>query len=227
MNYFEYNEIVVEADGRRVLRVNILPEKSCTFNCGICPLKKAHWGTSTDFGPVEDSLKDLEQKIKELHPDVIYFRGNGEPLTNSKIEEIIDFVHAKGLSVRIYSNGYLLGQDSHMAIVSKCEEVQGCFICLNDKDFKRMHRGLEGYTAEGHIASMERFKKQYKGKFIIKLTLLKTYNESDEMLPILKAALKRMNPDELEIETLTYGPAAKVLAISDERIKEITEYLQK
>lgn len=227
MNYFQYNDIYEDKAGNRVLRVNILPEKSCTFNCGICPLKKSRWGETTDFGPIEDSLADLGEKIKELKPQVINLRGNGEPLTNNKIEQVIDFVHAQGLKVTLYSNGYLLGQDSHIAIASKCDEVMGCFIALNQWDFHRLHIGLPGYTYEGHVASMERFSKQYKGKFIIKLTLMKTYNESEDRLPELKSALERMQPDELEIETLAYGKAAQVLGISEQRIQEITAYLNK
>lgn len=227
MNYFQYNDIYEDKAGQKVLRVNILPEKSCTFNCGICPLTKARWGETTDFGPIEDSLKDLGEKIKELQPQVINLRGNGEPLTNDKIEKVIDFVHEQGLKVTLYSNGYLLGQDSHMVIASKCDEVMGCFMCLNERDFHRLHVGLPGYSCEGHIASMERFSKQYKGKFIMKVTIMKTYNESEERLPELKAALDRMQPDELEIETLAYGKAAKILGVSDERLQEVIAYLNK
>ena len=40
MNNFSYKEVYIE-DGKRVLEVNILPEKYCNFDCIFCPIGRS------------------------------------------------------------------------------------------------------------------------------------------------------------------------------------------
>ena len=41
MGVFSYKEIYIE-DGKRVLEVNILPEKHCNFDCIFCPIGRSY-----------------------------------------------------------------------------------------------------------------------------------------------------------------------------------------
>ncbi len=41
MGGFSYKDIYIE-DGKRVLEVNILPEKYCNFDCIFCPIGRSH-----------------------------------------------------------------------------------------------------------------------------------------------------------------------------------------
>lgn len=40
MSNFSYKDIYIE-DGKRVLEVNILPEKYCNFDCIFCPIGRS------------------------------------------------------------------------------------------------------------------------------------------------------------------------------------------
>ena len=40
MGGFSYKDIYIE-DGKRVLEVNILPEKHCNFDCIFCPIGRS------------------------------------------------------------------------------------------------------------------------------------------------------------------------------------------
>lgn len=226
MNYFEFLDMGREADGRKVLRVNILREKSCTFNCVICPLKKAHFGEATTFGEIQDSLAVLEQKLEQEKPDLVDLRGNGEPMTNDQIVKVIDFVHSKGLPVRLYTNGYLLGIMPHMRIASMCEEVLGCLSFTEEESFRRIHRPLSGYSCRAHLDHMAKFSHQYKGKFILKITILKGYNDSEEQIQNLKNEIEKIHPTVVDVVTINYGKAEKIMAVAKERLAEIKEILE-
>ena len=40
MSNFNYKDVYIE-DGKRVLEVNILPEKYCNFDCIFCPIGRS------------------------------------------------------------------------------------------------------------------------------------------------------------------------------------------
>jgi wyosine [tRNA(Phe)-imidazoG37] synthetase (radical SAM superfamily) len=68
MNVFSYKDIYIE-DGKRVLEVNILPEKYCNFDCIFCPIGRSYnkVDTQQSFDEIDDSLNELESMIENNH----------------------------------------------------------------------------------------------------------------------------------------------------------------
>ena len=83
----------------------------------------------------------------------------------------------KDIPVRLLSNGYLLGRDEYIKIANKCDEVIGEIKVITEEDFQKVQRPIEGYTLEEYISNMISFNKQYKGKFIFEVTIIKGYND--------------------------------------------------
>lgn len=225
MNYFTYKQddfVKVDPDGRKVLGVDINPDKGCIFNCVIClrgqTKKQGEWH---DFGPIEDSLSCLKKKIQEENPDLIEIYGQGDVLTNVHLEEVIDFVHAQGLPVRLVTNCYLLGIGEHMRAACKCDEVVGAFGLTDDSDFQKIHRPLKdlNFTAEKQNESIIRFSQEFSGKFTLRVFLVKGYNDSDEKVAQIKEVLKHTRYDSLWVVT------TPKLTVDDVRVKEISDYL--
>ena len=65
MGGFSYKDIYIE-DGRRVLEVNILPEKYCNFDCIFCPIGRSQnkVDTQKSFDEMDSSLVELESIIE-------------------------------------------------------------------------------------------------------------------------------------------------------------------
>lgn len=112
MNNFTYKEIYIE-DEKRVLEINVLPEKYCNFDCIFCPIgrSKNKIDTQKSFDNMDEALIELGNMINDTNPDLIFINSKGEALINDKIEDIIDFIKSKGVPVRLLSNGYMLGKD--------------------------------------------------------------------------------------------------------------------
>ena len=165
MDNFTYKEVYIE-DGKRVLEINVLPEKYCNFDCIFCPIgrSKNKIDTQKSFDNVDESLIELENMINDTKPDLIFINSKGEALINDKIENIIDFIKSKGVPVRLLSNGYILGKDEYIKVANKCDEVIGEIKVITEEDFKKVQRPIEGYTLHEYISNMASFYKQYKGK---------------------------------------------------------------
>ncbi|BFK80850.1 hypothetical protein I3900191A7_09950 [Clostridium baratii] len=226
MKGFNYKDIYIE-DGRRVLEVNVLPEKHCNFDCIFCPIgrSKNKIDTQKSFDKIDNALNELEKMIEDTKAELIFINSKGEALVNDKIGDIIDFIKSKGLPVRLLSNGYLLGKDEYIEIANKCEEVIGEIKVITEEDFQKVQRPIEGYTLLEYISNMVNFNKQYKGDFIFEITIIKGYNDDDESVQKIKNIIKEINPKKIIVARMEDEKFKKKLGISDKRFEEISNIL--
>lgn len=223
---FSYKEIYIE-DGKRVLEVNILPEKHCNFDCIFCPIGRSYnkVDTQQSFDEMNDSLRELEGRIENNKVELVFINSKGEALVNSKVSDIIDLIKSKGVPVRLLSNGYLLGRDEYIQIANKCDEVIGEIKAISEEDFQKIQRPIEGYTLKEYISNMVLFNKQYKGKFILEATIIKGYNDTEEAVNKIKNVINELSPDKIIVERMNDEKFKKKLDISDERFDEISKTL--
>ena len=225
-NNFSYKEIYIE-EGKRVLEINILPEKYCNFDCVFCPIgrSKNKVDMPTEFEDYDSSISELNDMIEKTNPDLIFINSKGEALVNNKCEQIIDFIKLKGLKVRLLSNGYILSKDEYINIANKCDEVIGEIKTITENDFKKIQRPIDGYTLEKYVENMVEFNKQYSGKFIFEITIIKKYNDDLESIEKLKEIIKRINPDEIDVVRIDDERMKKNMWVDDERFEEIKREL--
>ena len=222
MSGFSYKDIYIE-DGQRVLEMNILPEKRCNFDCIFCPIGRSQnkIDTPQSFEEMESSLIELESKLEKNKVDLVFINSKGEALVNDRITDIIELIKGKGLHVRLLSNGYLLGREEYKEIANMCDEVLGEVKAVTEEDFQKAQRPIEGYTLEEYISNMISFKKQYKGKFIFEVTIIKGYNDTEESVNKIKNIIKELSPVKIIVERMEDERFKKKLGISDERFNEI------
>lgn len=223
---FTYKDVYIE-DGRRILEINILPDKYCNFDCIFCPIGKSKnkIDTQKSFEEMDSSLVELEKKIESTKAELVFINSKGEALVNDKIGDVIDLIKNKGVSVRLLSNGYILGRENYISIANKCDEVVGEIKVITEKDFQKVQRPIEGYTLEEYISNMILFNIQYEGKFILEITIIKGYNDDDESIEELKNIIKEISPHKVKIERMDDDIFKKKLGISDKRYNEIINEL--
>ena len=228
MNNFTYKDVYIE-EGKKVLEVNILPEKHCNFDCIFCPIgrSKNKVDTQKSFDEIDISLAELNKKIDETKAELVFINSKGEAFINDKILDIIDFIKNKGVSVRLLSNGYLLGREEFIKIANKCDEIVGEIKVITEYDFQKVQRPIDGYTLEKYINNMISFNKQYKGRFIFEVTIIKGYNDDEESVKKLKEVIKQISPDKIIVARMDDDIFKKKLGISDEKFKEISQELLK
>jgi len=106
-----------------------------------------------------------------------------------------------------------------------CDEVIGEIKVITEEDFQKVQRPIEGYTLEEYISNMVSFNKQYTGKFIFEITIVKGYNDDEASVQKLKEVTKSLSPSKVIVVRMEDEPFKKKLGISDERYAEITQAL--
>lgn len=226
MSNFSYKDIYIE-EGKRVLEVNILPEKHCNFDCIFCPIgrSKNKVDSQKSFDGTDSSLVELEKMIENTKAELVFINSKGEAFVNDRISDVIDLIKLKGLPVRLLSNGYLLGKDEYIEIANKCDEIIGEIKVITEEHFQKVQRPIEGYTLEEYIANMASFNKQYEGTFIFEITIIKGYNDDDGSIQKLKNIIKEISPDKIMVVRIDDEIFVKKLGITDYRFNEISNEL--
>lgn len=224
MSNFSYKDVYIE-EGKRVLEVNIIPEKYCNFDCIFCPIgrSKNKVDSQISFNEIDVDLNELDNKIEETKAELIFINSKGEALINDKINKIISFIKNKGLIVRLLSNGYLLGKDEYKKIANNCDEVIGEIKVITEEHFQKVQRPIEGYTLDKYISNMALFNKQYKGKFIFEITIIKGYNDNEKSVNELKDIITKIKPDKVIVSRIEEEVFKKKLGISDEELQKISK----
>ena len=98
------------------LGVDLIPYKTCSYDCIYCELGKTTNRTTTrkEYIPKDLILKELEDYLPLLDspPDYITISGSGEPTLNSKLGEIIRQVKSiTQIPVAVLTNSSLLFMD--------------------------------------------------------------------------------------------------------------------
>ncbi|ETI88240.1 MAG: Radical SAM protein [Clostridium butyricum DORA_1] len=226
MSGFSYKDIYIE-DGKRVLEVNILPEKNCNFDCIFCPIGRSKYKVDTQksFNEMGTSLIELGLKIEDTKAELVFINSKGEAFVNDKIDDIINCIKDKGIPVRLLSNGYLLSRDEYIEIANKCDEVIGEIKTITEEDFQKAQRPIDGYTLKEYISNMVVFNKQYNGKFIFEITIINGYNDDEESIQKIKNIIKEISPDKIIVTRIDDERFKKKLGITDERFEEILKTL--
>ena len=94
------------------LGLDIVPLKTCTFNCIYCQVGSTTQKTLTrrEYIPSRNVLNELKEFLKKgTKIDWITFSGSGEPTLNSSIGEIIAGIKTiTDIPVCVITNGTLL-----------------------------------------------------------------------------------------------------------------------
>ncbi len=209
---------------KTVLKINILPDKVCTYDCIFCPLRRGKKSNEVqNFNNFDEIIKELENIITKNAIDLIFINSKGETLLHNKIKDIIQFIKSRDIKIRLLSNGYILNEFKEIA--NLCDEVIGEIKAIKEADFKKFQRPIEEYTIAGLIKNMVEFKKQYLGTFILNITILNTINNDKNSLDEIKTAINKINPDEVVIEKEEDEIFVKKYGICEQELKIIKNKL--
>lgn len=227
MKPFSISDIYLNKKNQSVIDINPLPENYCSFDCVFCPIGRTKVKTDKpqSFKETEEFLERLEEVLEDNSIDLVFINPDGELFAQNRITEILHIIKRHDAKVRIISNGYLFNRAENRPVLNACDEVIGELAVTTEDDFQKLQRPLPGYTLSDLVSNMARFNSQYQGKFILDITILKKYSDSDEDIERFKRFIRKISPDELDVHTPATGKLQSAFGINCVRLKEITDKL--
>ncbi|MEI8186138.1 MAG: radical SAM protein [Chlorobiaceae bacterium] len=207
------------------LGVDLLPPKSCTWNCVYCQLgiTRRYVTERQEFFPREEILEEIRQGIAAGNSlDWITFVGSGETMLYKGIGWLISEVKKlTTIPVAVITNGSLLYLPEVRQELLAADAVLPSLNAGSEALHALIDRPATGMAFQQHVEGLEAFRREYKGRLWIEVMLLGGINDSDSALLELASVLKEINPDMVHLVLPTRpAPEQAVCIPSEERIEQ-------
>jgi wyosine [tRNA(Phe)-imidazoG37] synthetase (radical SAM superfamily) len=215
----------------RSLGVDLVPYKTCTFDCIYCDLgRTTHKTTSRQSYVVSEEIQkelELTLSILDKKPDYITLSGSGEPTLNINIGEIIQRIkEITSTPVAVLTNSSLLSSNEVRRDLSEADVVLPSLDAITPALFEYINRPYSSIKIEEIISGLIQFRKQYRGQIWLEILFCRGVNDGKEEIEKLKEVIERIEPVRVQLNTPVRPPAENfAFPLTLAQLEEIRERL--
>jgi wyosine [tRNA(Phe)-imidazoG37] synthetase (radical SAM superfamily) len=212
------------------LGVDMVPRKVCSLDCVYCEVGKTTKLTvdRKAYIPSQKIILELDHYFKHNPaPDFITFSGYGEPMLNSGIGELIDYLKVRepDLPLAVLTNGTLLADEKIHAEIIKADVVLPSLDAASVDAFQKINRPHKSLDIAQIINGIAAFRKVFLGKIWLEIFILPGYNNQEAELVALKDAILKIEPDLVQLNTLDRpGTMEDLKPATYEQLKAVIDF---
>lgn len=202
----------------RSLGIDLVPYKTCSYNCVYCQLghttqktmERRQWA---DFGEVTASLKPM----LAAEPDYITLSGSGEPTLFRPLDQLILAIkRMTRIPVAVLTNGSLLWREDVRQELRHADLVIPTLAAGDEATFRLIHRPHKGLSFPRMVEGLARFRREFAGRYWIEVFLVAGMNDSPNQIEKISRYTEQIAPDRVQLNTADRPPA-------DEAVKPLTQ----
>jgi wyosine [tRNA(Phe)-imidazoG37] synthetase (radical SAM superfamily) len=211
------------------LGIDIIPFKTCTLSCIYCQIGNTPQTTleRKEYSPVDDILAEIREYLAHHpKPDWITFSGSGEPTLHSGLSRLIRGVKAiTATPICVITNGTLFSDPAVRHDVLEADAIMPSLDSASEKTFRLICQNHTDLRVSGIIRGLADFRGEYHGKIWLEIMLVEEMNDTPEELAALRDAVKLINPDAVQLNTVVRPPADRTAKpLSPERMEKIRNF---
>lgn len=211
----------------RSLGIDLVPFKTCTYDCIYCQLGRTTNLTleRREWVPLDSIIAEFKEMLA-TRPDFITLSGSGEPTLYSRLDELIDAIRRlTDIPVAVLTNGSLLWQpevrrqlrDANLVIPSLDAGRPGVFQAVN-----RPHPEI---AFADMLAGLVAFRNEFYGSFWLEVLLLGGYTSTLAEVREISRCVGLISPDKVQLNTVTRPPAEDYArAVDHHRLEELATW---
>ena len=204
----------------RSLGVDLVPFKTCTYDCIYCQLGRTTTKTveRREWVPLDDVLVELKEKLA-TKPDYITLSGSGEPTLYSRAGELIGRIKAMtDVPVAVLTNGSLLWHPEVRSQLTNADLVIPSLDAGDEAMFRAVNRPHEDISFEQMVAGLVEFRHEYEGQYWLEVFILAGHTAVEGEARKLVDCVRQIKPDRVQLNTAT-RPTAEDYAVMVDRAK--------
>ncbi len=197
----------------RSLGIDVIPPKTCSFDCIYCESGRTTCLTLERqvFVPPERVIRDLRSHLSD-HPgqtDILTLSSAGEPTLYAALGDLLQMV--KGifpeLPLAVLTNGSLLWDPVVRKDLRWADIVIPSLDAVSSAAFQKINRPCGGLTIDAILEGLHAFRKDYRGQLRVEVLLVAHHNDHPAELAKLARVLRTVGPDAVELNTVVRPPA--------------------
>jgi wyosine [tRNA(Phe)-imidazoG37] synthetase (radical SAM superfamily) len=194
--------------------IDLLPPKTCNFNCIYCEINRApqlscargeHVPTEEIIAEI-DGLLENKERVREL--DYFTITASGEPTLHTGIGKIIRHLKEQtDKPVAILTNGSQLYLKEVRADLSRADIVIPSLDAARPESFRKVNRPAKcSADLETIIEGIVRFSHEFTGEIWLEILLVADINDAPEDIAALQNAIERISPTRVQLNTVARPP---------------------
>jgi wyosine [tRNA(Phe)-imidazoG37] synthetase (radical SAM superfamily) len=216
--------------------IDLLPPKTCNFNCIYCEINRApqlscergeHVPTATIIAEIDELLADAA-RVRDL--DVFTITASGEPTLHTGIGTIIRHIKEKtDKPVAILTNGSQLHLKEVQEDLMAADIVIPSLDAARVESFRRVNRPAKcSADLETIISGIADFSRKFTGEIWLEILLVKNINDTPADIRALQKAIDRIGPTRVQLNTVARPPFESFAKpLTRKRMEEIKREIEK
>jgi len=216
----------------RSLGVDLVPFKTCSYDCIYCQLGRTTDKTveRKEHAPVADVLAEIRLKLDSgTLPDYITLSGSGEPTLYSELQRLISGVkEMTQIPLAVLTNGSLLWDKRVQEELSKADLVVPSLDAGDEAMFQYVNRPHPSIVFEKMVNGLVEFRKGFPNKIWLEVFLLKGMTAKRSEVQKIISYVRQVRPDKIQLNTVTRPPAEDFASpLSQEEMRALAKVFGK
>jgi len=214
MNENNFQHIYGPVPSRRLgrsLGIDLVPLKTCTYDCVYCQLGRTTNKTieRKEYVAIEEVLAELEKKLSVgPSPDYITLAGSGEPTLNNGIGHLIHRIkNLTNIPVTVLTNGSLLWMSEVQEDLMMADVILPDLDAGDERLFQYVNRPHAGISFEQMVEGIAAFTRRFPGQVWLEVFLLGGITGIPAEVEKIAAIAQRIQPERIQLNTVTRPPA--------------------
>lgn len=210
------------------LGVDLIPPKTCTYDCLYCQVGKTTAKTVEPFSgtPVEQVAAEIGKKLARSAPDAITLAGSGEPTLCAEMGRLIRLVKkTTSVGIALLTNGSLFWKEAVREGALEADLILPTLTTAVEETFRRIHRPHDSLTLRQVVQGLKELRRAYKGGLFLEVVLLSGINDNERELEALRRTVVEVSPDKIQLNTVVRPPAdGRATAVDRARLEQIKRF---
>jgi len=199
----------------RSLGIDLVPFKTCTYDCIYCQLGRTTNKTMArlSYAPIKDILSELEIKLATgERPDYISIAGSGEPTLHSYIGELISMIkNMTNIPVAVLTNGSLLHVPDVRAALMRADLVVPSLDAGDEEMFQYVNRPHPDISFDNMVKGLIEFTRDFPGQVWLEVLLVSGVTGMAADVEKIAVLAKKIGANKVQLNTVC-RPAAEEFA---------------
>ncbi|MFO8015324.1 MAG: radical SAM protein [Phycisphaerae bacterium] len=211
----------------RSLGVDLIPFKTCTYDCIYCQLGRTTNLTirREEYVPVDDVVADVERRLAELDapPDYVTLAGSGEPTLHSRLGDLVAEIRRRtGVPLAVLTNGSLLSEPAVADALAEVDLVVPSLDAPAAAMWRQVNRPHPALDWEAMFGGLVRFTRRFDGRVWLEVMLLEDLTGTETEVASIALLARRIRPERIQLNTAV-RPAAEagVRPVSREQLEAL------
>ena len=195
----------------RSLGVDLVPFKTCSYDCVYCQLGRTTCKTveRREWVAIEEVKSELDVALAApTEPDFVTLSGSGEPTLNSGIGELIRWLKRRTrVPVAVLTNSSLLWLPEVCEALAEADLVVPSLDAADSASFRYANRPHPSIGFELMLEGLVAFARSYRGRLWLEVLLLDGVTGIPEEVSAIARLARRIGPERVDLGTVTRPPA--------------------